>query len=339
MNNISDNTRKKIDIVTKVALIIIIILLLLHNCTLMKENKSDPNGNVDIIEIDCDNNQCSSISSLSFAQRSISVKEGNKQKLVVIVKPSSLASSKFKWKSSDESIATVNDDGVVTGLKEGQVTITVTSSNGISATCIVNVVAETVNVNKIVLNPNNISLKVGDTDQIVSKVEPENATERDLVWSSSDSSIVTVDENGVIKGLKPGTATITVKTKDGKVSSTCKITVEAIKVSEIVLNLNEMPLKVGKSGQLVATVKPDNATDKEVIWTTSDSSIATVDENGKVTGIKEGTVTIAAKTKDGKISATCTVIVTTDTVPVNKIILSMDYDAMTEYAHSLELNK
>ena len=339
MNNVSDTSKKRRDTILKVILIIIIILLLIHNCTLLKKyneykNKPDPNGNTDIIEIKCEDNKCKPIdddkpkviTSLSFVQKNISVKTGNKQKLVVVVKPSSLASSKFTWKSSDPSIATVDSNGNVTGLKEGTVTITVTSSNGISTTCTVKVTNDTIPVNKIILNPTNITMKVGDVEQISSKVEPESATERDLVWSSSDSSVASVDENGVIKGLKEGTVTITVKTKDGKVVSTSIVTVEKIKVDKIVLSPTSMTLNVGESNKITATVKPDNAADKEIVWSSSDPSIATVDSNGKVTGLKEGTVTITAKTKDGKVVSTSTV--TVKAIKVNEIVLNPTHMAL-----------
>ena len=166
------------------------------------------------------------IESLSFNENNISVKKGNSLNLVVEVKPTELSSSKLTWKSSDSSIVSVDENGVIKGLKEGTTTITVTSSNGKSATCKVTVTAESIDVEKIILNPTEMNLKVGSTSQITSKVLPENATNRELVWTSSDESIVTVDDKGIVKGVKAGIATITVKTKDGKVVATVNVTIE-----------------------------------------------------------------------------------------------------------------
>ena len=331
--------KKKIDMIIKIVLIIIIILLLIHNCALIRDknkyqNAPVPNGNVDVIEIDCNSGKCTvtptptnkpsgkndEIKNISFAQNNVSVKKGNTIKLIPIVKPGSQASSKFTWKSSDPSIATVDANGNIKGLKEGTVTITVTSSNGKTAKCTVTVTKEAVKVDNIILNPTAMNLKVGDVEQISASVEPENATERDIVWSTSDKSIATVDENGVVKALKPGTVTITAKTKDGKVKSTCTVNVETVPVDKITLSSNELSIKAGSTSQITAVVTPDNATDKELIWETSDASIAKVDSNGKVTGVKPGTVTITAKTKDGKVKATCTVNV--EEIPVESITLS-----------------
>lgn len=232
----NEELKNKIDLVVKIVLVIIIILLLIHNCELQKKkNNKTPNGNTDIIEIRCDKGDCEptsrdnppekEITDIAFSSKSISVKIGNNVKLIPIIKPASLASTKLSWTSSDPSIATVDENGVVKGLKEGTVTITVTSPNGVTTTCTVRVTKDKVNVNKIVVEPTELSLKAGDSYQLVTKVEPENATERGVTFKSSDPSVATVDENGVIKGIKAGTVTITVVSKDGKVKATCKVTV------------------------------------------------------------------------------------------------------------------
>ena len=237
MENKNEVRKKRIDVSIKIILIILIIFLLFYNLILTRnnsalKNKLGPNGNVDIIDIECNSNQCkpipkpnNTITSINFTQENISIKKGSKQKLVLVIKPSSLSTSKLTWTSSDESIATVDSNGVVTGIKNGKVTITVTSSNGISSTCVVNVVDETIKVNKIVLSPESLSLSAGTMEQLVAKIEPENATERELIWSSSDPSIATVDSSGRITGIKAGTVTITAKTLDGKTKANITIIV------------------------------------------------------------------------------------------------------------------
>ena len=236
INSKSEELKNKIDLVVKIILVIIIILLLIHNCELQKKrNDKIPNGNTDVIEIRCDEGDCETISrdnppekeitDMSFSSKNISVKIGANVKLIPIIKPAKFASTKLSWSSSDSSIATVDENGVVKGLKEGTVTITVTSPNGISTTCTVQVTKDKVNVNKIIVDPTELSLKIGESYQIVTKIEPEDATERGVTFKSSDPSVATVDSNGVIKGIKAGTVTITVVSKDGKVQSTCKVTV------------------------------------------------------------------------------------------------------------------
>lgn len=237
MENKNEVRKKRIDVSFKIILIIIIIFLLFYNFILIRnnsvlKNKLGPNGNVDIIDIECNSNQCKPIpkpnniiTSINFTQGNISIKKGSKQKLVLVIKPSSLSTSKLTWTSSDESIATVDSNGVITGIKNGKVIITVTSSNGISSTCVVNIVDEAIKANKIVLSPDSLSLSAGTMEQLVAKIEPENATERELIWSSSDPSIATVDSSGRITGIKAGTVTITAKTLDGKTKASITIIV------------------------------------------------------------------------------------------------------------------
>lgn len=237
MENKNEVRKKRIDVSVKIILIIIIIFLLFYNLILTRnnralKNKLGPNGNVDIIDIECNSNQCkpipkpnNTITSINFTQEIISIKKGSKQKLVLVIKPTSLSTSKLTWTSSDESIATVDSNGVVTGIKNGKVIITVTSSNGISTTCVVNIVNEAIKVKKIVLSPESLSLSAGTMEQLVAKIEPENATERELIWSSSDPSIATVDSSGRITGIKAGTVTITAKTLDGKTKANMTITI------------------------------------------------------------------------------------------------------------------
>ena len=353
MKKKNKDIKKTFDLIFKIVLIIIIILLLIHNCSLMKkqkEIKNVPNGNIDIIDIKCDDNKCEpvptptgkpnndkEIKSISFSQKSYSIKKGDKKRLIAIIKPSSLTGSKLTWKSSDTSIATVDANGYVKGLKEGTVTITVTSSNGKKATCSIKVIKNTINVDKIILNSDKLNIEVGELSQLIAKVEPSDATERDLVWESSDNSIATVDNNGVIKGVKSGTVTITVKTKNGKVVATCKITVKNVliptniptpiptptpsEIESLRFVDDNVSVRKDSSQKLIVEIKPSSLSKSKLIWKSSDTSIATVDENGTVKGLKEGKVTITITSSNGKM-ATCTVTVTTDKISVDKIILN-----------------
>ena len=332
---------KKIDLIIKIVLIIIIILLLIHNCVLRKKQDSQhnliPNGNVDIIDIKCDDdNKCkpvvtptgkpNEIQSVSFAQKIFTIKKGDKQNLIAIIKPSSLSGSKLIWKSSDSSVVTVDANGKIAGLKEGKAIITVTSPNGKTATCVVKVVADQIGVKTITLDPDKNTLETGETGQIIAVIEPVNATNRELVWSSSDSSVATVDSKGVIKGLKSGTVTITAKTKDGKVVGTTTITVKVIPtptpkvITSLSFAQDNISIKKGNTLGLVVEVEPTELSNTELTWTSSDPSIVKIDENGKITGVKEGTATITVTSPNGK-KATCTVNVTVDTIEVKKIDL------------------
>ena len=156
------------------------------------------------------------------------------------------------------------------------------------------------------LNKTSVSLKVGETVTLSATVNPSNASDKTVTWSSSDVSIAAVD-GGIVKALKIGTATI--KAKAGDKTATCSITIVPTEVSSITLDKSSASLEVGETVTLSATVGPDDATDKTVTWTTSDATVATV-SNGVVTAKKLGTATIAAKAGDK--TASCTVKVLSD---------------------------
>lgn len=159
-------------------------------------------------------------------------------------------------------------------------------------------------VTSVELDQTSLTLKPEGTSTLVATVKPDNATDKTVTWTSSDSEVATVDETGKVTALKVGNATITASA--GFKSAECKVTVY-IPVSSIELSKTKLYLNIGESETLVATIKPDDATDKSIVWTSSDDTIATVDDNGKVTAIKEGKATIKAKA--GEKEAECSVSV------------------------------
>ena len=230
---------KKIDLIVKIVLIIIIIVLLIKNCALLRENDkfkySTPTGN--IIEIKCDDDKCelspSGIQSIVPSQKEFSVKKDKTIRLIPVIKPIGLPLSQLTWESSNPNIATVSEFGVVKGINFGTAIITIKSSNGKRATCIVKVTDTDIMPEEIKLIVDNRAITVGSTIQIIAKIIPVNATDRDLVWTSSDPDIATVDENGVVKGIKSGKVTITVMTKDGKVVANITITIEKVNSGDL----------------------------------------------------------------------------------------------------------
>jgi uncharacterized protein YjdB len=147
-----------------------------------------------------------------------------------------------------------------------------------------------------------VTLDKGNTYTLAAVVDPDNATVYSATWTSSDTSVATVDLSGKVTAVGRGRATITAKA-DGK-SDTCAVTVN-VPVSQV--DINKTSITIYKGYTLTATVSPDDANDPNVTWTSSDTSVATVDSNGKVTAVGRGRATITA-TADGK-SATCMVTV------------------------------
>lgn len=222
----------------------------------------------------------------------------------------------FTYKSDNETVATVDKNGLVTPLKAGTATITVTAkavvttTNGMpiltktaTAKCTVTVTDNTIPATNIELDASSKTMTVGEKAKLTATVKPDDSTDK-VTWKSNNDKIVSVDENGNITALATGTTEITATA--GSVSAVCKVTVEGVKVSKVELNKTSVSLKVGGTEQLTATVTPDNATDKTVTWTSSNEKIATV-ADGKITAVAPGTATITATAGDK--SATCTVTV------------------------------
>ena len=170
-----------------------------------------------------------------------------------------------------------------------------------------------INVLDVQLNMNSNTMKVGDEFTLIATVTPDNATNKNVKWESSDTSIATVDSNGKVTAKAEGTATITVSTEDGNKQANCVITVEAkevyVKVLKITLDSSAKTIYTGENFKLIATITPDNATNKNVKWESSDTSIATVDSNGNVKGVAKGITTITAKSENDGISESCVVTV------------------------------
>lgn len=159
------------------------------------------------------------------------------------------------------------------------------------------------------LNKATTTIAVGSTETLVATVAPADATDKVVTWSSSDETVATVSDSGVVSALDDGTATITVTTHDGSFTATCAVTAETVAVIGVVLDQDTLTMSVGDDDTLVATITPADATDKTVTWSSSDSNVASVDQTGKVTAEGAGTATITVTTTDGSHTDTCAVTV------------------------------
>jgi uncharacterized protein YjdB len=256
------------------------------------------------------------VSSVSLNTSTIEMVEGETFNLIATVSPNDAVYDKVIWASSNASVASVNQ-GTVTALKQGTSTITA-SAGGKSATCTVKVSAKVIAVTSVTLDKTSLSMKIGDSETLTATVNPADATDKTITWMSSDVSVVTVSD-GKLTAKDSGTATITAKA--GNCTADCTVTV-SVDVESVSLDITTLSLIVGESATLTATVKPDNATDKNVVWTSSDNAVATVSD-GKVTAVNAGTATVKA-TCGGK-TAECAVNVTvpTGSITLDKTVLSL----------------
>ena len=233
--------------------------------------------------------------------------------LTATVEPESKI-SELQWTSSDESIASV-DNGIVTANKLGTATIIAFIDNVI-ASCKVSVVETS--VEKINLSKTEVSLGVGDTEQLSATVEPEDAENQNIDWYAEDETIAKV-KDGLISALKAGKTNIVARI--GHVESKCAVTVTNIPVTGISISPSTVEISENETVMLTVTITPDNATDKTLDWATDDAKIATVaaidgiENQCVVSGVGEGKTVITAFAADGEISASCEVTVKKSETP------------------------
>ncbi|MEA4935465.1 MAG: Ig-like domain-containing protein [Paludibacter sp.] len=166
-------------------------------------------------------------------------------------------------------------------------------------------------VSSVTLDQSNVTIVIGSSLQLIATIAPSNATNKELIWNSSNTSVATVNE-GQIKALNIGTAIITVRSNDRNKTATCVITVvsEAIGITSISLDTPSLIIAEDSTLQLSATIEPSNATNKNIMWSSSDVYVAAVSSTGMITANNAGTATITATTEEGKKTAVCTVTVT-----------------------------
>ena len=254
------------------------------------------------------------VTGVSLSPDTLTLDVGESSTLTATITPDNATDKSVTWESSASGVATVDTSGKVTAVSVGTATITATAADGSGekATCSVTVnAAAIVPVESVSLHKTSLELTEGGTARLTATILPDIATNKNVTWSTSDASIATVTD-GVVTAVAPGTATITVTTEDGGKTATCAVTVAAatVPVTGVTLNKTSTSLYVGDTETLTATVAPDNATNKAVTWTSSDSTVATVDQNGVVTALARGTAVITATAADGSgANATCTVTV------------------------------
>ena len=264
---------------------------------------------------------------LDKAEATLEVKET--VTLVATVTPANATNKNVTWTSNNAAVATVAD-GVVTAVSVGTATIVVTTVDGsLADTCIVTV--NPISVKSVALDKTTLTLDIAQTATLVATVNPTDAANQAITWSSNNTEVATVVD-GVVTALAEGTATITVTTVDGGLTATCEVTVvdPTIYVTGVTLDQTVLTLIVPETATLVATVTPEDATDKSVVWTSNNDAVATV-VDGVVTAITEGTATITVTTVDGEFTATCVVTVEIASGVTNIYVLDTNapmYDVM-----------
>ena len=273
------------------------------------------------------------VESVTLNEHSITLNKTEQFNLSVSILPEDADDKTINWTSEDTSVATVDENGVVTAIKEGQTEIVVTSTaTGLQDRCIVLVRK---NVTNIALDESQITFSnIGEFKQLSVIITPEDATEQGVTWKSSNEAICTVTNQGLVTATGIGSTLVTATTVDGGLTANCVVKV-ILHVSSISLDKTTLSLKVGETDRLQATISPDNADNKKVNWSSSNEQLATVDVEGNIQALKAGEVWITATSDDNsEIKASCKVTIMQ---PVTEISLSQTNIELTNIGESEQL--
>ena len=224
------------------------------------------------------------------------VLEGGKIQLAVNFVPENATNKGLKWKSLNSDIATVDENGIVTGVRNGTATIQATSVVNPEAVATFSVLVEEIYMTEFTVVADRTTVTVGDTATVRAIIKPDEYPNKEVRWESMDPTVATVNENGVVTTKATGPVTIKGTSKaDPNSSATVTILVEDVKAESVTISgYNQNYLTSGSTVTLTATVKPDAAANKTIVWSSSNTDIVTVDQNGKVTAKNQGTATVRA---------------------------------------------
>lgn len=258
------------------------------------------------------------ILAVALDRHELSLEVGDTFPLKATVTPADATNPAIVWSSNKPAVATVDENGKVTALTPGNAVITVATVNGGKTdACSVSVSAKPGpgpepggDVSEVTIMPASAEIKEGETVQLSATVTPAEASQA-VEWASLDTSVATVDENGLVKGIAQGSTKIFARSKaDPDKQGSCEITViQDPTLKGIALTVSELNLEVGKAQTLTVIYTPSYASNKNVTWTSSNSSIATVSAEGKVTALAEGSATVTATSEEGGFTASCAVTV------------------------------
>lgn len=240
---------------------------------------------------------------IKLSKNKTTIKAGGEETLTYTVAPEATTNKDVIWASSDLKIATVSN-GLIKAVGAGTATISVTVKNtSIKDVCEVTV--DPAKVEGLKLNESEKTIMQGESFKLTPVFIPEYATNKSVKWTSSNEKIALVDSEGNVKTIGFGECSIKAISEDGGFEASCKVIVKPIPVQGIRFENYEYKVEIGTERQLNVIVLPENAGNKEIIWSSSNDIIAPIDQNGVVKGNITGRATITAKSVDGGFEARC----------------------------------
>lgn len=248
-----------------------------------------------------DNGQTPETIQITVTPEDASLAPNDVLNLKVSVIPENTPLDGLTFKSSDEAVATVTPDGTITAISAGSTIITAALGD-VSDECSITV-HEDIAVESVVVTPADLALAVGESATLTAEVLPEQT---EVIWSSTNTDVATVDENGKVTGVASGFATI-MASAGGK-SGQCNVSVSSVPVESIQLDVTSLDMQEGEHYTISASVYPENADSYTIKWTSSDENVATVNGAGRVSALRGGEAVITASV--GNVKAECNVSVT-----------------------------
>ena len=240
------------------------------------------------------------VDSVSLDRDTLNMEVGESEHLSATISPADATKKRLVWSSSNPKVAEVDQDGNVKAVCAGNAVITVTSKNGKSASCSVTAVGAP--VTGVALDKETYSIAKGQTGVLRATVYPENAGNKNVIFTSSDPGIVTVDNDGILNAIDYGTVTITATTEEGGFTDSCVVTVKkgSIKITGLSVSYGSMSgMTVGETRYVTIKVSPDGASAEDLVYQSSDTAVATIDYTGAVKAIGLGNAILSISTPDG----------------------------------------
>ena len=313
-----------------------------------------PTNNPDAPEIPEDPSEQVSegkVQSVSLNKTTITLKVGESFQLEATITPMSAVDKTVRWASDDESVATVRA-GLVKGISAGVTIVTITTNDGgKTASCEVTVIDNEVNPGtvapeSVTISRTAVTLYVGESISLSAAVKPDDATDKGIIWSSSKPNIASVDEDGKIVAISPGTSSVKAAAK-GKTSvyAICEVTVLSNEdpngdmVSITLVEEDHVVIHPDETYVIKYTVTPDTITEPDVVFTSSDENIFIVKSwnytSVTIKGVSEGTAVLTgASAKNPSVKATCTVDVVVNTPdPQEETIEAIEFSSAVIYLY------
>lgn len=260
------------------------------------------------------------VTSVQFTPKALTIKANESQTIAYNVIPANATNKIVTWFSNDTNIAVVDSNGILTGKAAGTTVIVVKTQDGEFTDYLsLTVTAPDIQVTGVKVDPSTKKMIVGETITLTKTISPSNAYNQNVTWASDNTEVATVSSTGTVTAKAAGNTVITATTVNGSFKDTCTITVDSIPVTNISFVSDSAEVNVDESIKLNYTITPTTASNQNVTWESYRKSVATVDSQGNVLGIAEGSATIVVRTIDGNFIDICSVDVTSKTKNVTSV--------------------